>query len=111
MSGPVMCRQCGAAVETARECYATPVCHACLPPPAPLPVREARRAPVQAVYQRGREVPDGTVSWAEHVEAWTVYAKRYGNDQSAERIAERHGFCFCELTKLLGHEPTTWRPR
>jgi len=31
------CRQCGKPVERLRECYATPVCYACLPPPPPLP--------------------------------------------------------------------------
>ena len=36
----ILCRQCGTSyVEKARECYATPVCYACLPPPKPLPVR------------------------------------------------------------------------
>lgn len=31
------CKQCGQReVEDARVCYATPVCFACLPPPAPL---------------------------------------------------------------------------
>jgi hypothetical protein len=33
----VRCRQCGKPVEKVRECYATPVCYACLPPPPPLP--------------------------------------------------------------------------
>jgi len=49
------------------------------------------------------------VEWAEHVEAWEAYAKRYGRDQSAERIAERTGFGYRELTTFLGHEPRTWR--
>ena len=38
-SGP-MCRQCGARVEVARWCYATPMCFKCLPPPPPLPILE-----------------------------------------------------------------------
>lgn len=39
---PVRCRNgCGRAVEEARVCYATPVCYACLPPPAPLPIATA----------------------------------------------------------------------
>jgi len=29
---------CGRRVEEGRECFATPMCHACLPPPAALPV-------------------------------------------------------------------------
>jgi len=33
------CKQCGKReVEPQRECYATPVCYACLPPPEPLPI-------------------------------------------------------------------------
>lgn len=32
----VTCRQCGAVVEQDRECYATPVCYECRPPPKPL---------------------------------------------------------------------------
>lgn len=35
----VPCRQCGAPVELDREHWATPMCHACLAPPKPLPVR------------------------------------------------------------------------
>lgn len=75
---------------------------------------EKRRAPVQGDSARvlpgrpGRE--PGTVEWAEHVEAWSDYAKRYGRDQSAERIAERGGFGYRELTDHLGHAPTTWEP-
>jgi len=53
----------------------------------------------------------GTVSWAEHVAAWTAYAKRYGNGQSAQRIHDRGGFSFSEIAELLGHEPETWEPR
>ncbi len=34
----VRCAQCGGPVEPTRECYAVPTCHACLPPPAALPV-------------------------------------------------------------------------
>lgn len=36
---PASCVQCGRPVEEARECYAAPICHACLPPPKPLPKR------------------------------------------------------------------------
>ncbi len=73
-----------------------------------------RRAPVQgegwSPRKAGYRAP-GTITWAEHLEAFEVYAKRYGRDQSAERLAERGGFGFGELTMLLGHEPTTWRER
>jgi len=78
---------------------------------------EERRAPVQAddtprKLRTGApgEVP-GTVAWSEHLEAWPDYARRYGGDQSAERIAERGGFSYWELCKHLGRAPTTWRPR
>lgn len=68
-----------------------------------------RRAPVQG-EPRYRRVA-GTVSWDEHEEAWREYARRFGPYQSAERIAERHGFGYSEMTDLLGREPTTWEPR
>jgi hypothetical protein len=76
---------------------------------------EKRRAPVQGCDARiprgmpGRE--PGSVDWVEHVEAWYEYARRHGYSQSAERIAERHGFGYRELTDYLGHAPTTWEPR
>lgn len=52
----------------------------------------------------------GTISWEEHERAWEEYARRYGRSQSAERIHERGGFCYWELTDQLGHEPKTWEP-
>lgn len=68
-----------------------------------------RRAPVQA--NRGEAKGPGTVSWEEHALAWSAYAARYGTRQSAERIAERGGFCYGELREFLGREPATWSPR
>ena len=59
------------------------------------------RAPVQS--------PRGTIAWAEHVEAWEQYAKRY-RGQSAERIAERGGFGYHELVTFLGRDPETFVP-
>lgn len=67
-----------------------------------------RRTPVQMSTKLRK--PPGTVSWAEHLEAWGAYAKRYGDSQSAERMAERHGFSYCELVTFLGREPSTWKP-
>lgn len=67
-----------------------------------------RRAPVQASWRFNRV--SGSVSWEEHVEAWMAYAKVFGKSQSAERIAERAGFCYGELVDFLGREPTTWEP-
>lgn len=76
------------------------------------------RAPVQGSTHdpQGRRLPRGarpagTISWDEHLEAYENYAKRYGRDQTAERLAERGGFSWYELVNLLGHEPTTWEPR
>lgn len=59
---------------------------------------------------RQYEKPAGTVAWDEHVEAWEVYAQTYSNMQSADRIAERHGFCYGELIEFLGRVPRTWEP-
>lgn len=80
-----------------------------------------RRAPVQAfghpwlgARHPARDPdahPEGTVSWDEHVEAWQEYDKRWRSGQSAERIAERGGFCWGELRDFLGHAPKTWEPR
>ena len=56
-------------------------------------------------------MPAGTITWAEHLEVYEVYAAKYGRDQSAERIVERWGFGYDEIKYLLGHEPRTWEPR
>lgn len=73
-----------------------------------------RRAPVQG-GDRGREGKKGwgpgAVAWWEHLLAWSGYAKSNGRGQSAERMADRGGFGYGELTEYLGHEPTTWEPR
>jgi hypothetical protein len=71
------------------------------------------RAPVQAAHcYRTRRLMHGpgTVEWHEHIEAWCEYARRFGCSQTPDRIAERGGFGYVELTDLLGHEPVTWRP-
>jgi len=39
-----------------------------------------------------------------------AYDKIYHCGQSAERIAQRCGFSYDELTDLLGFEPKTWEP-
>lgn len=68
----------------------------------------ARRAPVQSTRRiRG----PGTVSWEEHLEAYSGYAAIYGSGQSAERLAERGGFSYEELQVFLKHDPVTWKPR
>ena len=68
----------------------------------------ARRAPVQGVR---RIKPPGTIAWAEHELAYAAHAAQYGYRQTAERLAERGGFCWLELIELLGREPETWKPR
>lgn len=72
-----------------------------------------RRAPVQGdPAPRGRwKNPPGTMSWEEHLEVYEVYAARFGRDQSAERIAERHGFSKDEAEMLIGRPLRTWEPR
>jgi hypothetical protein len=74
---------------------------------------DEKRAPVQgerriAVGRSGR-VP-GTVSWQEHLEAYEDYARLYGRDQSAERLADRGGFSYFELVQHLHRFPDSWRP-
>jgi len=77
-----------------------------------------KRAPVQAERGLGRvdgkTMPlrgAGTVEWAEYLEAYSNYAVRYGRGQTADRLAERGGFSYWEITEYLGHEPKTWKPR
>lgn len=72
-----------------------------------------RRASVQGSSRIPKGQPGhgaGTVSWEEHERAWSTYATKYGRNQSAERIHERGGFCFGELTDFLGEPPKTWVP-
>jgi hypothetical protein len=74
---------------------------------------DERRAPVQpsrniAPGRTGRI--RGTVSWEEHLEAFEDYARLYGRNQSAERIAERGGFSYFELVQHLHRFPDSWRP-
>lgn len=69
-----------------------------------------RRAPVQGTWHHDptKRRVDGSISWEEHERAWQVYASKFGDDQSALRMAARAGFDYEELTRLLGHEPKTW---
>lgn len=79
-----------------------------------------RRAPVQAdrtahlpISHSAREpgaMPQGTISWEEHVAAHAGYQRHCRSEQSAERIAERGGFSYGELIEYLGREPETWVP-
>jgi hypothetical protein len=83
-----------------------------LPSPGEATLTDTRRAPVQSEWHKCRMVrPSGTVSWPEHQQAWQEYNKRWRGHQSAERIAERGGFGYAEITSLLGREPTTWQER
>jgi len=72
-----------------------------------------KRAPVQGDggHPKDRKHGPGSIAWAEHLQAWSAYAARYGEGQSAERMAERGGFGYGELQELLGREPETWEPR
>ena len=72
-----------------------------------------RRAAVQGNSRIPKGQPGhgpGTIAWAEHELAWSTYAARYGRTQSAQRIHERAGFCYLELTDFLGRAPETWVP-
>ena len=68
--------------------------------------RQSMRAPVQGDYRLC--LPPGTISMDEHKKAWVAYAKKYGHDQSAERIIERGGFGYLELVKLLDGHPESF---
>jgi len=78
---------------------------------APAVTANERRAPIQGDYRLPRGAPGrsrGSVTWDEHEEAYAAYAKRHGAGQSSERLAERGGFGYEEIARLLGHAPTTW---
>lgn len=70
-----------------------------------------RRAPVQGDWYKLGGKPNGTISWEEYLKAYEVYAHKYGRGQTAERLVERGGFGYDEITQLLGHEPKTWSVR
>lgn len=53
--------------------------------------------------------PYGTISWAEHEEAWVAYHRRH-TGQDALTIATRGGFGLWELCDQLGRAPQTWAP-
>lgn len=59
---------------------------------------EEKTAPVQGF---------GRIPWSLHLEAWKAYASKYGRSQSAERIADRHGFHVDELDEFVPN----WRNR
>lgn len=83
---------------------------------------DVKRAPVQGdgMYHLSPDDPrfiyseshrPGTISWDEHEQAWQSYHRRFGNDQSAERLAERGGFSYRELQMFLGHDPETYEAK
>lgn len=67
-----------------------------------------RRAPVQGEPHSRPPIPPGTIAWEEHEEIWRAYHAKWGNDQTAERIAERFGFGYLEIIDLIGKPPRTW---
>lgn len=68
-----------------------------------------KRAPVQGDAEHKKAA--GSISWDEHLRAWSAYAAKYGRSQTAERLAERGGFSYGELVAFLGVPPSTWSPR
>ena len=73
---------------------------------------DGQRAPVQGAHYmpKGAGREPGTIAWVEHLAVFEPYAKRYGRDQSAERLAERGGFSWGEIVMFTGAPPKTWRP-
>lgn len=71
---------------------------------------DERRAPMQGEFGKNKK-PPGTISWKEHLEAYEVYGKKYGHQQSAERLADRGGFGWNEFIFLMKREPRTWIER
>jgi len=74
------------------------------------PVQADMRDPKTQELREGKPgYVAGTIAWAEHLEAYIVYAAKFGRKQSAAKIAERGGFGYLELVSFLGREPTTWK--
>lgn len=69
---------------------------------------DERRAPVQGESWRYGKRPAGTITWEEHEEVWAKYHKRHPVGQTAEEIADRHGFGYEEAAQLLGRPLHTW---
>jgi hypothetical protein len=79
--------------------------------PADDHIPDDRRAPIQGDSDRKRPInAPGSISWAEHLEIYEVYASRYGRAQSPERLAERGGFGYNEVVYLTGAPPKTYIP-
>ena len=71
-------------------------------------LKDIRMVMLGRVHVQGA-VP-GSVTWEVHERAWLEYAKYFGRDQSAERLAERGGFGDREIRCLLaGHNPARCR--
>lgn len=72
-----------------------------------------RRVPVQGdPLKKGRPSRvAGTITWAEHLEAYIAYSERFVTSQSAEDVVARGGFGYDELSVYLGRSPSTWEPR
>jgi hypothetical protein len=64
---------------------------------------------VRVIGSRLLGIPDGTISWEDHLKVWEAYTKKWDAVQSAERIAQRGGFYLEEIMDLLGHKPETWK--
>jgi hypothetical protein len=93
--------------------YPTPVA-----PPNEPAVAEPRW-PVQAEHQfdpttkdkKRSKKPAGAVGDLEARIPYDAYVSRYGSEQTFERLHERGGFGYWELTYFLGQEPKTWKER
>ncbi len=55
----------------------------------------------QASYKKPKEFSNGgTVKFIAHLRAYGVYSALYGRSQTAERLAERGGFCPEEFSQF-----------
>jgi hypothetical protein len=75
-----------------------------------MPREHERRFPIQGETVRSSDQDGGSISnrreagwipWGVAEEAYKVYSRRYGKDQSLERLAQRGGFGWSELVWLL----------
>ena len=67
----------------------------------PFPIQGGNQWNQPKSYRPVIHYPPCTIPWWLAEEAYKVYSDKFGNQQSLERLAERHGFSREELVWLL----------
>jgi hypothetical protein len=59
---------------------------------------------------RAKNRPVGSIIWDEYWIAWLAQRRKDKTEEAAIRDAQEGGLSYRDLTRLLDHEPRTWRP-